>query len=293
MSETSSTAGARLRAAVDAERPLQVVGTINAYSALLAQRAGFRALYLSGAGVANASFGLPDLGMTSLNDVCEDVRRITAASDAAAAGGCRHRLGWRVQHRPDHARPDQRRRGRHAPGGPGGGQALRAPAGQGARAAGRDGRSHQGRGRWPHRWQLRHHGAHRCACGRGPGRGRGARAGLCRRRRRHDLRRGAHDPRGVPRVHRQGARAGARQHHRVRPDAAVHRRRARRGGRAPGAVSACRRSAPPPGPRGGVRRDPQGRHAAGGHQHMQTRAELYEVLGYHDYEKKLDQLFGK
>ncbi len=79
MSDTSVSAGARLRAAVDAERPLQVVGTINAYSALLAQRAGFRAVYLSGAGVANASFGLPDLGMTSLNDVCEDVRRITAA----------------------------------------------------------------------------------------------------------------------------------------------------------------------------------------------------------------------
>jgi methylisocitrate lyase len=80
MSDTSVSAGARLRAAVDAERPLQVVGTVNAYAALLAQRAGFRALYLSGAGVANASFGLPDLGMTSLNDVCEDVRRITAAS---------------------------------------------------------------------------------------------------------------------------------------------------------------------------------------------------------------------
>jgi methylisocitrate lyase len=78
MSETQ-TAGARLRAAVDAERPLQVVGVINAYAALLAQQAGFKALYLSGAGVANASFGLPDLGMTALNDVCEDVRRISGA----------------------------------------------------------------------------------------------------------------------------------------------------------------------------------------------------------------------
>ncbi len=78
---TATPAGARLRAAVDAERPLQVVGAVNAYSALLAQRAGFRALYLSGAGVANASFGLPDLGITSLNDVCEDVRRIAAATD--------------------------------------------------------------------------------------------------------------------------------------------------------------------------------------------------------------------
>jgi methylisocitrate lyase len=77
----TSTAGARLRAAVAQERPLQVVGAINAYAALLAQRAGFRALYLSGAGVANASFGLPDLGITSLNDVCEDVRRIAAATE--------------------------------------------------------------------------------------------------------------------------------------------------------------------------------------------------------------------
>lgn len=76
-----TSAGARLRAAVEAERPLQIVGTVNAYSALLAEKAGFRAIYLSGAGVANASFGLPDLGMTSLNDVCEDVRRITSATE--------------------------------------------------------------------------------------------------------------------------------------------------------------------------------------------------------------------
>jgi methylisocitrate lyase len=77
----STSAGARFRAALAHERPLQVVGTVNAFSALLAERAGFRALYLSGAGVANASFGLPDLGITSLNDVCEDVRRITSACD--------------------------------------------------------------------------------------------------------------------------------------------------------------------------------------------------------------------
>ncbi len=73
--------GARFRAALEAERPLQVVGTINAYAALLAREAGFRAIYLSGAGVANASFGLPDLGLTTLNDVAEDVRRITGAVD--------------------------------------------------------------------------------------------------------------------------------------------------------------------------------------------------------------------
>src|SRR4051794_29126009 len=74
-------AGSRLRAAVEPERPLQVVGTINAYCAMLAQRAGFRAIYLSGAGVANASFGLPDLGVTTLNDVLEDARRITRACE--------------------------------------------------------------------------------------------------------------------------------------------------------------------------------------------------------------------
>lgn len=77
----SQTAGSRFREAVELERPLQVVGTINAYAAMLAQQAGLRAIYLSGAGVANASFGLPDLGITTLNDVAEDVRRITSATD--------------------------------------------------------------------------------------------------------------------------------------------------------------------------------------------------------------------
>jgi methylisocitrate lyase len=68
--------GARFRAALAAERPLQIAGAINAYAALLAQRAGFRALYLSGAGVANHSYGLPDVGLTELADVVIDVRRI-------------------------------------------------------------------------------------------------------------------------------------------------------------------------------------------------------------------------
>ena len=74
-------AGVRFWQALEAEKPLQVVGTINAYSALLAEKAGFRAIYLSGAGVANASFGLPDLAMTTLNDVCEDIRRISYATE--------------------------------------------------------------------------------------------------------------------------------------------------------------------------------------------------------------------
>ena len=80
MSHTSS-AGRCLRDALAIENPLQVVGTINAYSALMAESVGFRSIYLSGGGVANASYGLPDIGMTTLNDVLEDVRRITSTTE--------------------------------------------------------------------------------------------------------------------------------------------------------------------------------------------------------------------
>jgi methylisocitrate lyase len=73
--------GARLRQALAAERPLQLAGAVNAYCARLAERAGFRALYLSGAGVANASLGLPDLALTTLSEVTEDLRRITGATE--------------------------------------------------------------------------------------------------------------------------------------------------------------------------------------------------------------------
>ncbi len=76
-----STPGKLLRTALKQEQPLQIMGAINAYSAMMAEQTGYRALYLSGAGVANASYGLPDLGMTSLNDVLIDVRRICAATD--------------------------------------------------------------------------------------------------------------------------------------------------------------------------------------------------------------------
>lgn len=76
----TKTPGARLREALRDEHPLQVVGAINAYHARMAERTGYRALYLSGGGVAAASYGLPDLGLTSLNDVLEDVRRITYAT---------------------------------------------------------------------------------------------------------------------------------------------------------------------------------------------------------------------
>lgn len=73
-------AGARFRAAVEAERPLQIAGAINAYTARMAEAVGFRALYLSGGGVAANSLGLPDLGISTMEDVLTDVRRITDAT---------------------------------------------------------------------------------------------------------------------------------------------------------------------------------------------------------------------
>ncbi len=76
----NNTPGQKFRQALIEEKPLQIVGTINAFCARQAELAGFKAIYLSGAGVANASWALPDLGMTSLSDVLEDVRRIVAAT---------------------------------------------------------------------------------------------------------------------------------------------------------------------------------------------------------------------
>lgn len=76
----ASSAGARLRAAVQAERPLQIVGAITAYAARMAQATGFRALYLSGGGVAANSLGMPDLGISTMDDVLIDIGRITEAS---------------------------------------------------------------------------------------------------------------------------------------------------------------------------------------------------------------------
>ena len=80
-SNTKTTPGQRFRDAVASEQPLQVVGAINANHALLAKRAGFKAIYLSGGGVAAGSLGVPDLGITGLDDVLTDVRRITDVCD--------------------------------------------------------------------------------------------------------------------------------------------------------------------------------------------------------------------
>src|SRR5471030_1776495 len=79
MTSTHSSAGARLRAAVADEKPLQVVGAINAYTARMAAACGFKALYLSGGGVAANSLGVPDLGISSMDDVLIDIRRLTDA----------------------------------------------------------------------------------------------------------------------------------------------------------------------------------------------------------------------
>ena len=74
-------AGARFRQALLEQQPLPIVGSINAYTAMMATKIGHQAIYISGGACANASYGLPDLGMTSMNDVLEDARRITAAVD--------------------------------------------------------------------------------------------------------------------------------------------------------------------------------------------------------------------
>ena len=81
MSQPNASAGRRFREALAQEKPLQVIGAINANHALLAKRAGFRAIYLSGGGVAAGSLGLPDLGISGLDDVLTDVRRITDVCD--------------------------------------------------------------------------------------------------------------------------------------------------------------------------------------------------------------------
>lgn len=77
----SPSAGARFRIAVSEEQPLQLIGTVNAYTALMAKRVGYRAIYLSGGGVAANSLGMPDLGISTMEDVLTDIRRITDACD--------------------------------------------------------------------------------------------------------------------------------------------------------------------------------------------------------------------
>ena len=144
-------AGARFRAALAEERPLQVVGAINAYVARMAAATGFRAIYLSGGGVAANSLGVPDLGISTMDDVLIDIRRITDAcalpllvdADTGWGGALNIARTVRSLH--------QGRRRRTAHRGSGAGQALRPPARQGNRPATGNGGSSQGGGRRAHR----------------------------------------------------------------------------------------------------------------------------------------------
>ena len=196
-----STPGGRLRRAVADEHPLQVVGTINAYHAIMAERVGYRALYLSGGGVAAASYGLPDLGITTLENVLDDVRRITDVTetpllvDVDTGWGGAFNIARTVQAH------DPCRRRRHAHRGPGPGQALRSPPRQGHRAAATRWSTASERRSTRAATRLRHHGAHRCARRRKAWRRRStAAAAYVEAGRRHDLSRGGHESAAVPRA---------------------------------------------------------------------------------------------
>ena len=134
--------GQRFRQAVANEHPLQVVGAVNAYAARLAEHSGFKALYLSGGGVAACSCGIPDLGITTLEDVLIDVRRITDVTelpllvDIDTGWGGAFNIARAVRHLEK--------------------------AGAGAVQPGRNGGPHQGRNRCPPE-RHGHHGAYRCA----------------------------------------------------------------------------------------------------------------------------------
>ena len=138
-----------------------MIGAINAYTARMAQATGFRALYLSGGGVAANSLGMPDLGISTMEDVLVDVRRITdvttlpllvdidtgwgGAFNIARTIRSMQKAGAAAVHIEDQVAQ----------------QTLRSPAGKGTRARRGDGRSHQGRGGRPHRSGVRDHGPHR------------------------------------------------------------------------------------------------------------------------------------
>ena len=160
---SDNSAGARFRAALVAEKPLQVAGTINAYAAKLAEATGFRAIYLSGGGVAANSLGVPDLGISTMEDVLTDVRRITDACPLPLLvdidtgwGGAFNiartirqmiKAGAAAVHIEDQV---SAKRCGHRPG-------------KELVPTRRDGRSHQGIGRRSHRPALRHYVPHGCA----------------------------------------------------------------------------------------------------------------------------------
>jgi hypothetical protein len=148
MDPVSTSPGARFRAALNEEKPLQIIGAINANHALMAKQSGYRAIYLSGGGVAAGSLGMPDLGINTLDDVLTDVRRITDVCDVpllvdidTGFGPSAFNIGRTIKS------PVQDGRGGGPHRGPGGCQALRPPPGQGNRHHRRDGRPSEGGGR--------------------------------------------------------------------------------------------------------------------------------------------------
>ena len=221
---TNRSPGARFRAALGAEQPLQVPGAICAYHAILAEKSGFNAIYLSGGGVAAGSLGMPDLGISTLDDVLTDVRRITEVCglpllvDADTGfGASAFNVARTVKSLITAAPPamhieDQvgAKRCGHRPNK----ELVSLPG---------DDRPGEGGGRRAHGSRFRRHGAHRRAGGRRHRRGDRSRPRLRRSRRRHDLSRSDDRARDVPALRRCGEGAGAGQHHRVRRHAAVHR----------------------------------------------------------------------
>ena len=103
VTEKQGPPGERFRTAIKQERPLQVIGAINAYTARMAQATGFRALYLSGGGVAANSLGMPDLGISSMEDVLLDARRITDVTTLPLLVDIDTGLGRRLQHCAHHS----------------------------------------------------------------------------------------------------------------------------------------------------------------------------------------------
>ena len=163
-----------LREAMAHEKPLQIVGTINANHALLATQAGFKAIYLSGGGVAAGSLGVPDLGITNLNDVLIDIDRITNVTDTPLLVDVDTGFGPSAFNVARTVRAlIKAGSGGFAHRGPGGRQALRASPRKGGCVAGRDGGPDQGCRRRADGPGLRHWRAHGCHCrggyGLGPG----------------------------------------------------------------------------------------------------------------------------
>ncbi len=292
----NASAGARLRAALAAETPLQVVGTINAYTALLAERARVQGdLPVRRPALRTRPSACRTSASRSLNDVCEDVRRITSATelpllvDADTGWGAAFNISRTIAdlvksgaagcHLEDQV---QAKRCGHRPG-----KALVS----GAEMVDRIKAAVDG----AHRPRLRDHGAHRRAC-------------ESRASRPRSIALVAYVEAGADmifaeaftsstmyrKVHRPRAGAGAREHHRVRQDASLSRSRS-------SAAPACRHRA---ASAVGVSRDEPGgaqrstkRSAATAPRRtssadMQTRDDLYKLLDYHAYERKLDELFS-